>query len=101
MLAYPIRFKKDDNGTVLATSPDFPELTRFGEDRDDALQHAIGGLEEAIAARMARREEVPLPSGGRYRAVLPAQTEIKTLLYRTMRAENGRMSRCRVGRRQT
>ncbi len=92
MLAYPIRFRKDDNGTVLATSPDFPELTTFGEDRDDALQHAIGGLEEAIAARMARREDIPLPSEGRYRAVLPAQTEIKTLLYRTMRTERVRKS---------
>ena len=48
MLSYPINFVEDDNGTVLATSPDFPELTTHGEDRDDALLHAIDALEEAL-----------------------------------------------------
>ena len=74
MLSYPIRFKKDDNSTVLATCPDFPELTTFGEDRDDALLHAIGALEEAIGARIARCEDIPAPSAGRNRAVVPILT---------------------------
>lgn len=85
MLAYPIRLTKDDNGTVLATSRDFPELTTFGKDRADALRHAIGALEEAIAARIANREDIPLPSAGRSKATLPAQTALKVLLYREAR----------------
>ena len=51
MLSYPIDLE-DDDGTVLATSPDFPELTTFGDDRDEALERAIDALEEAIAARI-------------------------------------------------
>ena len=39
MLAYPI-ILEDDDRTVLATSPDFPELTTFGEDRDEAISRA-------------------------------------------------------------
>ena len=50
MLAYPITLEEDD-GAMLATSPDFPELTSFGDDADDALAHAVDALEEAIAAR--------------------------------------------------
>ena len=33
MLAYPIVLE-DDDGAVLVTSPDFPELTTFGDDRE-------------------------------------------------------------------
>ena len=36
MLAYPIVLEQDD-GAVLATSPDFPELTTFGDDREEAV----------------------------------------------------------------
>ena len=39
MLAYPI-ILEDDDRTVLATSPGFPELTTFGEDRDEAISRA-------------------------------------------------------------
>ena len=42
MLTYPILLQEDD-GTLLATSPDFPELTTFGMDRDEALARAVDG----------------------------------------------------------
>ena len=42
---YPIRLNRDGD-TYLATSKDFPELTTFGEDREDALQHVVDALEE-------------------------------------------------------
>ncbi|MDP7368218.1 MAG: hypothetical protein QGH83_13300, partial [Candidatus Pacebacteria bacterium] len=74
MLSYPIKLTPDDNDTVLATSPDFPELTTFGDDNDDALMHAVDALETAIAYRIAHREDVPPPSRGRNRASLPTQT---------------------------
>ncbi|MFQ5775732.1 MAG: type II toxin-antitoxin system HicB family antitoxin [Kiloniellaceae bacterium] len=84
MLAYPVRLTSDD-GTVLVTSPDFAELTTFGEDKADALLHAVDAFEEAIAARMAAKEDIPPPSRGRPLVHLPTQTSLKVLLYREMR----------------
>ena len=43
MLTYSIALE-DDDGTLLATSPDFPELTTFGIDREDALARAADAL---------------------------------------------------------
>ncbi len=88
MLAYPIVLTPDDNDTVMATSPDFPELTTYGDDNDDALLHAVDALEEAIAARIAYREDIPSPSRGKYKAALPTQTALKVMLYQGMREQN-------------
>ena len=87
MLAYPIHLEPDDNDTLLATSPDFPELVTFGDDRDDALTHAVDALEEAIAVRMRYEEDIPPPSQGADCAILPALTEAKVLLYQGMREQ--------------
>ena len=84
MLTYPIELE-DDDGTVLATSPDFPELTTFGDDRDEALARAVGALEEAVAARIHDGRDVPPPSGGEVRATLPTLTAVKVILYQGMR----------------
>lgn len=84
MLSYPIRLEQDDD-TVLATSPDFPELTTFGNDRDDALAHAVSALEEVIAARIHDADDIPTPSGGTVRVTLPALTAVKAILYQDMR----------------
>ena len=84
MLAYPISLE-DDDGTVLVTSPDFPELTTFGEDRDEAVARAVHALEEAIAARIHDRKDIPTPSQGETYAVLPTLTWVKVMLYQGMR----------------
>ncbi len=86
MLAYPITLT-DDDGTILATSPDFPELTTFGDDRTEALARAVDALEEAIAARVHDRKDIPQPSLGQTYAVLPTLTSVKVLLYRGMREQ--------------
>ena len=59
---YPLVIEPDDNGTLLVTCPDPPEVTTFGDDEEDALLRAGDAIEEALAARMARRENVPSPS---------------------------------------
>ncbi len=87
MLAYPIELEEED-GSVIATSIDFPELKTFGDDDDDALAHAADALEEAIAARMHYRKDIPLPSRGDNLVPLPTLASAKVILYRTMR-ENG------------
>ena len=84
MLAYPITLE-DDDGTVLATSLDFPELTTFGDDREEAIVRAVLALEEAIAARIHDREEIPTPSPGETYAILPTLTSVKVMLYQGMR----------------
>lgn len=84
MLSYPITLEEDD-GTLLVTSPDFPELTTFGEDREEAIARAVDALEEAIAARMHSRLDVPQPSEGEVYATLPTLTAVKLMLYQGMR----------------
>ena len=84
MLAYPIMLEEDD-GAVLATSPDFPELTTFGDDREEAVTRAADVLEEAIAARIQNRRDIPAPSQGAAYAILPTLTSVKVILYQGMR----------------
>ena len=84
MLAYPLILEADE-GTLLVTSPDFPELTTFGEDREEALARAVDALEEAIAARMHSRLDIPPPSRGAVYATVPTLTTVKLMLYQGMR----------------
>jgi antitoxin HicB len=59
---YTLALARDDNGTVLVTCPDLSEVTTFGEDKEDALHRAVDAIEEALAARIARHEDIPAPS---------------------------------------
>ena len=97
MLEYPVKLEPDDNDTILVTSPDFPELTTFGETEDDALARAMDAFDEAIAARISGREDVPAPSRGRVRMRLRSLTAAKVLLYRAMRDEG--VGRAELARR--
>ncbi|MBZ0259154.1 MAG: type II toxin-antitoxin system HicB family antitoxin [Hyphomicrobiales bacterium] len=87
MITYRVTLAQDSDGTTLVTSPDFPELVTFGNDEADALSYAVGAFEEAIAARVSYREEIPPPSKGKAsdpRVTLPVQAEVKVLLYQQM-----------------
>ena len=83
MLAYPIALEADD-ASVMATCPDLPELTTFGDDRDEVLARAVDALEEAIAARIHLGQDIPSPSAGEIRATVPTLTAIKVILYQGM-----------------
>ena len=87
MLSYPVILEPDDNDTFLVTSPDFPELTTFGDDRYEAVARAVDALEEAIAARMYDGKDIPLPSQGAECAVLPTIITAKVMLYQGMREQ--------------
>ncbi len=87
MLSYPIQLQEDDRG-VMATSPDFPELTTFGDDQREALDRSVSALEEAVAARMHDNQDVPVPSDGDVCVVLPTLTAVKVILYQGMRDQN-------------
>lgn len=85
MLSYSISLDKDD-ATLLVTSPDFPELTTFGDELGEARARALDALQEAIAARIHDRRDIPSPSpGGDARITLPTLTAVKVILYKGMR----------------
>ena len=52
-LDYPVLLTPDDNGTLLVTCPDLPEVATFGSDKDDALRHAIRHSGQSIAFNVA------------------------------------------------
>jgi antitoxin HicB len=87
MIRYRVKLTPDDNGTFLVTSPDFPDVTTFGETREDALHHAVGAFREMIAGRIHYKEPIPEPSKIRAKddfITLPLQTEIKVRLYQSL-----------------
>ena len=96
---YPVILEPDDNATLLVTCPDLPEVTSWGEDEEDALRHASDAIEEALAARIAHRDNIPDPSAARGRPVpnLPPLTVAKVSLYRAARASG--VSKAELGRR--
>ncbi len=61
-LAYPATLQPEPAGAFTVTFVDFPEAITSGVDRADAVLQAADCLQEAIAGRMVRREEIPVPS---------------------------------------
>jgi antitoxin HicB len=87
-LAYRVNLEKDDNGTLLVTCRALPEVTTFGDDEADAMTHAVGAIEEALAARIS--DGVDIPGGdakGPHLVRLPALTALKVELYRQLRSD--------------
>lgn len=87
-LAYPVHLRKEGE-VVLVTCPDLPEVTTFGEDEADALLRAKGAIEEALAARIVHREEIPNPSAadGTLTVALDTNAALKVLLWQAMQKE--------------
>ena len=87
MLRYPVKLTPDDNGTILVTVPDLPEVATFGEDTRDALVRAGDAIATALQGRIAARERIPAPSvtrRGQRMVALPAIIAAKLELYRAM-----------------
>jgi antitoxin HicB len=85
MFDYPVDLTPDGD-TILVTSPDFPELTTFGEDEADALLHARDALESVIMLYISDRLPLPQPSPARSRQVvhLPLLSAMKVAVYTAM-----------------
>jgi len=56
------KIEQDSAGIYLVTFPDFPEAATDGRSRDPALAEAVDCLEEAVAARIRRGDDIPQPS---------------------------------------
>jgi antitoxin HicB len=87
MLRYPVKLSRDDNGTLLVTAPDFPEVATFGEDEADAPIRGADAIATAMQGRISDRQDIPRPSSlkrGQKLATLSALTWAKLELYRAM-----------------
>jgi antitoxin HicB len=89
MLRYPVSLSKED-GRILVSFPGFPGVHTYGDDESEALERAIDALETMLMGVIEDRGEIPEP--GRLRrkdryVTLPALTEAKVALYKTMRAK--------------
>lgn len=79
---YPLTLTPDDDGSLLVTCDDLPEVTTFGESEADAVGHGADAVQEAIAARMDAFSDIPRPSASsRYRAMVPLSLALKLELY--------------------
>ena len=88
MLEYAVELTPDDNDTFMVTCPDIEGVATYGETKDEALMYAVDALMEAIAARIAHREDIPEPRRkGRHMVRLPSQTALKVMLYQAARRQ--------------
>jgi antitoxin HicB len=85
---YPVTLTPDTDGGFVVTFRDWPEAITQGETRDQALEEAADCLEEAVAARIDDRGEIPLPSSPMAddaTVAVPITTALKAALYLAVR----------------
>jgi len=86
---YPAMLTADEkDGGFVVTFRDLPEAITQGNSLEEAVNEAADCLEEAIAARIDDKLEIPQPSPPKnqeYLVAVPAQTAIKAALYLAMR----------------
>lgn len=87
---YPIKMRKQREGGYAITFVDFPEAITQGESKQDALLQAVDCLEEAVANRIALKQDLPYPSKPTTRqttVTLHATIAAKAALYVTVRSK--------------
>jgi antitoxin HicB len=99
MTGYRINVVPDDNGTLLITCPALPEVTTFAEDAERVPVRARAAIEEAIAARIAAGDKVPVPEhiSSRRSAQLSLLSTLKVELH--LAAQREHVSRAELARR--
>lgn len=88
---YPAKVEQDEAGFFLVTFPDFPEAATDARSREEALTEAADCLEEAVAGRIKRGEDIPPPSrasGDMVPIFLSALYAMKAALYLALREAN-------------
>lgn len=87
--SYPVLLTADEaDGGFVVSFPDLPEAITQGEGAADALAQAADALEEAVAGRLRRGDDIPAPSRprhGQHTVPVPAQTAVKAALYLALR----------------
>ncbi len=62
MYDYPATLRKQPDGGFTVTFADVPEAITEGNDREDALMHAVNSLETALSFYVDGRKPLPIPS---------------------------------------
>ncbi len=87
--SYPAGFHPEESGKgYWVNFPDLPEVLTGGDDLQDAIRQAADCLAEAIAGRIARGNEIPVPSKpkrGQRLVGVPLYLAPKLALYLAMR----------------
>jgi antitoxin HicB len=85
---YSAKIELDSAGFYLVTFPDFAEAATDARSWNAAITEATDCLEEAVAGRMKRGEDIPTPSPageGTVAIILPALYAMKAALYLALR----------------
>ena len=85
MAQYQIEITPDDNDTFLITCPDLPEVTTFSEKLEDVGFYAQKAIDEALAARLSRFEDLPQDSTGKHIAQPSLLISLKVALIRELK----------------
>ena len=87
--SYPVDLHEEPEGGFSVTFPDFDEAFTDGDSFAEAISEAADCLEEALAGRILRRDDIPAPSPakGRPTAVPGATLAAKTALCEALREE--------------
>jgi antitoxin HicB len=89
-LAYPVDLTPDADGGFIVTFPGIPEAITQGDNAADALAQATDAIEEAVAGRIRRGDDIPVPAPcleGQRIVPVPALTAAKAALYLALRQE--------------
>ena len=85
---FPAQLRPDRTGEVVVSFRDLPECLTSGADEAEALTEAADALEEAIAGRIKRGDDIPAPSArqsGERRVAVPSGMAAKAALALTFR----------------
>ena len=85
---YPARLQRYSADEVVVSFRDLPECLTSGADESEALAEAADALEEAVAGRLNRVDELPAPSArraGEHLVAVPPITAAKAALWLALR----------------
>ena len=87
--SYPIDLHEEPEGGFSVTFPDFDEAFTDGDSFAEAISEAADCLEEALAGRIVRCDDIPpaSPANGRPTAVPGAVLAAKAALFAALRRE--------------
>ncbi len=91
MLSYPVKLKRDTNGSLLVTFPDIPEAATSAHSDVRAMALALEALESALEFYFEDGRKVPMPSApkrGQKFVTLPASMSAKVLLLNEMLSQH-------------
>ena len=80
---YPACLRPDCTGEIIVSFRDLPECFTSGADEPEAFIEAADALEEAIAGRIKRGGDIPVPSAqrpGEHRVAVPSGMAAKAAL---------------------